>query len=227
MLFVGVDACAKGWLGVLGRWAEEGFLQENVVLKPTFEEFLQLDFTLLAVDIPIGLPWDYTPGGRLADRLARKLLGPRARSVFSPPPRKIWACRSYAEAKELLAGHLSLQSWHILPKIKEVDKWMTPWLQQRVCETHPELVFQHLAGNPLPSKHTPAGQESRLFLLQKETTFRQVSKNFLSIGKRLRTDLLDAYAALWAAKRIFFREACRLPPSPPLDPKGLRMEISF
>lgn len=39
---------------------------------------------IIAVDVPIGLPDVTRPGGRTCDRLARRLLGPRSASVFSP-----------------------------------------------------------------------------------------------------------------------------------------------
>jgi predicted RNase H-like nuclease len=40
-------------------------------------------------------------------------------------------------------------------------------------------------------------------------------------------DLLDAFAAPWTAERIARGKAETLPPVPPRDPVGLRMEIVF
>ena len=227
LIFIGVDACRKGWLGVLGLWEGKVFKQEEVIIASSIREFLALDFKLLAIDIPIGIPEDYEPGGRLCDRWARKLLGPRSRSVFSPPPRKVWQAASYTQARALLHGHLSLQSWNILPKIKEVDKVVSPLRQRRIRETHPELVFYHLAQGPLPSKHLPHGQRRRLDLLNQAGIFGSLLQNYASLPRGLRVDLLDAYAALLAAKRISGKEASCIPPEPGLDPRGLRMEICF
>ncbi|VAX19142.1 hypothetical protein MNBD_NITROSPINAE04-340 [hydrothermal vent metagenome] len=38
-------------------------------------------------------------------------------------------------------------------------------------------------------------------------------------------DILDAYAALWSAERIYLKKAIRIPEKPPKDEKGLCMEI--
>ncbi len=40
-------------------------------------------------------------------------------------------------------------------------------------------------------------------------------------------DVLDAYAAAWAALRIAENAARRIPPRPPIDAKGLRMEMWY
>jgi len=38
-------------------------------------------------------------------------------------------------------------------------------------------------------------------------------------------DIVDAFAALWTAERIHRGEAMSIPPIPPLDSHGLRMEM--
>ncbi len=40
-------------------------------------------------------------------------------------------------------------------------------------------------------------------------------------------DILDACALVLAAQRILTRQAVRLPPAPPTDARGLRMEIWY
>jgi predicted RNase H-like nuclease len=40
-------------------------------------------------------------------------------------------------------------------------------------------------------------------------------------------DLLDAYALAWTAWRIAQTRACRVPPRPEHDSRGLRMEIWY
>jgi len=226
-LLAGVDSCRKGWLAVLGEFSGDRFLFEEVRLYPSFPSLLRASCRLIAVDLPIGLPKEYVPGGRLCDRLARKILGPRAVSVFNPPPRTICGARSYEEARARLKGHLSRQAWNIWPRIQEVDLALRPQDQDRVFETHPELVFCELAGGPLPSKHQVEGLKRRLALLQRSGLFCQLERNFQQIPKTLQKDLLDAYAALLAAKRIFTGEAKRLPAEPEYDERGLRMEIWY
>ena len=40
-------------------------------------------------------------------------------------------------------------------------------------------------------------------------------------------DILDAFAGLWTAERIYKGEAKTLPENPPVDPMGLRMEMVY
>lgn len=40
-------------------------------------------------------------------------------------------------------------------------------------------------------------------------------------------DVIDAYAALWTALRIFDDQAKRIPKNPSTDSKGLRMEMWY
>jgi predicted RNase H-like nuclease len=42
-----------------------------------------------------------------------------------------------------------------------------------------------------------------------------------------RDDIIDALAALWTAERIARGEARMLPPQPPVDEMGLRMEMVY
>jgi predicted RNase H-like nuclease len=57
-----------------------------------------MPITVLGIDIPIGLP---ESGPRLADALARQVLGSRASSVFSTPIRAALEAEPYAEANAL------------------------------------------------------------------------------------------------------------------------------
>jgi predicted RNase H-like nuclease len=111
---------------------------------------------------------------------------------------------------------------------------MTPALQQRVYEAHPELAFRSLAGLPLASrKKTMAGREERLCLLEHITgplfhSIRPAFEHILHGYKRTQVapdDILDAYVLVWTALRIWCARASRVPPVPPCDAKGLRMEI--
>lgn len=118
----------------------------------------------------------------------------------------------------------------LLPKIREVDHLMTPALQQRVHEAHPELAFLSLAGVPMRyNKKTPEGREERLRIL--EGTFRGVRQAFNNDCLAFRRsavamdDVLDAHVLAWTALRIGTGRANRVPDSPPRDQKKLRMEI--
>src|SRR4030095_12244879 len=89
-----------------------------------------------------------------------QLLGRRASSVFTPPIRPLLDATHYEHVRPY---GVSVQAFHILPKIREVDRLMTPALQQRVYEAHPELAFRSLTGHPMRhNKKTTAGQRERL-----------------------------------------------------------------
>jgi predicted RNase H-like nuclease len=134
-------------------------------------------------------------------------------------------------------GHgLSIQAFNILPKIREVDRVMTPALQQQVYEAHPELAFQSLAGHPLQDrKKTVAGREARLHVLETIPGLlfhgiRGAFEQALHTCKRTDVapdDILDAYVLMWTALRIRHAQAYRVPRIPPHDARGLRMEIWY
>jgi predicted RNase H-like nuclease len=188
---------------------------------------------VIAIDIPIGLLDTPQAGGRTCDRQARRLLGRRASSVFSP------ACRASLEATqyvEVRGYGMSRQAFGILPKIRQVDRLMTPATQQRVYEAHPELAFRALVGHPMQhNKKTVAGRQERLQALRQAPEERlQVVGPTLAAARETFThtqvasdDVLDAYVLARTAYRIASGQARCLPAAPPLDSHGLRMEIWY
>jgi predicted RNase H-like nuclease len=111
----------------------------------------------IVVDVPIGLFEDVRPGGRECDRLARQLLGYRSSSVFSAPARRYLAARRFEEVLGM-----SIQSFSIRDKVKEVDDFIAPERQNRILEGHPEVSFARLVGRPMQSgKKTYAGNLER------------------------------------------------------------------
>jgi predicted RNase H-like nuclease len=186
------------------------------------------------IDIPIGLPDRVARGGRAADRQARELLKPRRHaSVFTTPPRAVLQAREYEEANELHRAHsegeagMSRQAYGILPKIADVDDLMTPRIQKRVFEVHPELSFMELNGGvPLDQgKSRAVGVLARMRLLSEVGLTEGLEEAAGDLGKAGLDDLLDATAAAWTAGRIIKEEAIRLPDRPETDVRGLRMEI--
>src|SRR5262245_36106610 len=229
----GADGCKGGWIVVL-RDVELGGVEVRRVAG--LAEVLRWEQAprVLGVDIPIGLLDEALPGGRACDRAARALLGPvRASSVFSPPIRAALAAQSYPDACRMSrasSAHglgLSRQCFAIAPKIREVDLWLTPALQGRVVEVHPEVSFHELnAGRPpLASKKKPEGRRQRIALLEQAWA---CALDGLIAGRprpSLRDDAIDALVACWTAERIQRGEGKVLPARPPLDARGLRMEI--
>jgi len=234
-MIAGVDGCRAGWVVVLAHPLARNALAHQVTICARFDEVLALlpASTVCAVDIPIGLIEERQPGGRDCDRCARRLLGRRASSVFTPPIRPLLDATHYDQVR----GHgLSIQAFNILPKIREVDRLMTPALQHRVYEAHPELAFQALAGQPLQDrKKTVAGREARLRVLDNipSLLFHGIRAAFERIRRACKRtdvapdDILDAYVLMWTALRIRHALAHRVPRSPQYDARGLRMEIWY
>lgn len=223
----GVDGCRGGWLvagAVLGRGG--ALALEPLRVYGRFAEVLASGFAIVAVDIPIGLPEGPLPGGRACDREARRLLGfPRSTSVFSAPSRPAVAAGSFAEAKTCNGG-MTIQAFNICPKIADVDAALDPALQDRVVEAHPELTFLELrgGGGVVDPKRSAAGRAARRVLL---AGVLPGAAHALSSRPRgaAADDALDALAVLWTARRYAEGRAVRVPTSPPLDGRGLRMEI--
>jgi predicted RNase H-like nuclease len=118
--------------------------------------------------------------------------------------------------------------FHLLDKIREVDAAVTPALQEKIFECHPEVSFWAMNGRVSldnPKKRRAGHDERRALLLAQG-----YSEGFLrsAVFRRVTAgmdDFFDACACAWTAARIFRGEAIRFPDVPPLDAKGLRMEI--
>lgn len=187
---------------------------------------------VIAIDIPIGLP---DRGARACDLAARKLLGKgRASSVFTAPIRPVLAATNYLEACRIRfqaeGKKMSWQAWNITRNIKEVDRLLRkdPAFQDRVHEVHPEVCFYFLNGEkPLAhNKKSDDGYKERLKLLA--PLFGQWLSEALKYRTQLASasdDVLDAFAALWTAERFWMKKSQTIPPDPPIDGFGLRMEI--
>lgn len=225
-LVLGVDGCpGGGWVGALvavsaGRARLAGWL-----LLPDAAAIGAVDADATAVDIPVGLP---DAGPRRCDVEARRLLGPRRASVFPAPVRATLAAASYAEACALsraASGRaLSRQTWHLLPRIADVDRQATAATQARVVECHPELAFARLTGAPLPGKKTLAGHAARLAAL---APWLPGAAEAVAGAPRpaRRDDAADALACAWSAARWAAGAAVVLPAVTERDARGLRMQI--
>jgi len=234
-LVAGIDGCKGGWVVI--RLRGMPFKLDFTEVVPTFEAALHATDSCakVAVDIPIGLLDTGQQGGREVEREARKVLGSgRKSSVFSAPIRPVLNAQNYAEAGELTVANsadgkgLSVQSYAIVAKIREVDRAMSPQLQERVVETHPELGFQALnQDKPLVAgKAIAAGLIQRLRLLavlRLGDVVEEASSGIIK-GASL-DDVLDATICCWTAYRIATGKAQRIPSDPPVDSRRLRMEM--
>jgi predicted RNase H-like nuclease len=222
---VGVDGCPGGWVCLA---LDLNTRQISAHLLPDFRAVLEgFPTAIIAVDIPIGLP---DVGSRQCDREARKFLGKRGSSVFPAPIRDMLSATSYQEACQLgrqIDGRaISCQCYGILPKIREVDCAMTPELQQRVFEVHPEVSILGLNQcMPMPyAKKCVDGRRERLDLLRPIVpAIEDIRVN----GRAANDDILDAAAVMWTAERIYRGEAATVTSVEEVDSNGLRMQITY
>ena len=222
---VGVDGCAGGWVCLA---LDLGTREISAHLLPNFQAVLEaFPAAVIGVDILIGLTDN---GSRQCDLDARKLLGKRGSSVFPAPLRGMLAATSYQEACQLgrrTDGRaISRQCFGILPKIREVDCAMSPKLQERVFEVHPEVSFCALNHcMPMPyAKKCVDGRRDRLHLLR---PIYRVIADIRVDGRVANDDILDAVAVMWTAERIWRGRAVRVTTVEAMDSKGLRMQITY
>lgn len=154
------------------------------------------------IDMPIGLSGKGVE--RTVEQAARKQLGRKASSVFTPPCREAVYASDYRSACDLQEQHngkrISIQAWNIVPRIRALDGLLRahPAWQQRLYESHPELNFCLLnGGNPLmESKKTASGRLQRIACLQScmpdaAARFESGLRQFRSPGVQP-DDLIDA-----------------------------------
>ena len=220
----GIDGCKGGW--VVARAIAQPRLAVAVARVERLRDVVgSPELAAVAVDIPIGLS-GMEP--RACDREARRLLGPRRSSVFPAPLRSVLDASTWEEANarsRAASGRgMSRQAFGILDKVREADAVVTPDLQMRVVEAHPELAFALLAGAPMRHhKSTAAGREERL------TALAAVVANIEDIsavrpGGARADDVLDAVVLAWTARRFLLGAHTALGDGT-VDARGLRMEI--
>lgn len=233
----GVDGCKSGWVAVLRNLEAPADLR--LALVPVFAGLLDHDpfLSLIAVDMPIGLPEIIRPAGRGPEKAARRHLGERQSSVFSVPSRAAVYETDYREACTVAQRtsepprKVSKQCFYLFPKIREIDALMTPELEERVFEVHPELAFWRLNGGKemsLPkkvkSRANPTGLDQRRDLL----VSKGLPASFLDQTPPKgcgRDDLLDAAANSLIAERCLNGTAEPFPDPFARDERGLRMAI--
>ncbi|MEX1062302.1 MAG: DUF429 domain-containing protein [Balneolaceae bacterium] len=234
MKTAGIDGCKAGW--VLITFDEENpeyrVLRSDGDLEQAFNEFEKI-----FIDIPIGLNDEvYT---RTCDEELRRVLGSDyAASVFSPPIRPALHAPTYVEASmqsyEYTDKKLTLQAWNITPKIRTVDLLLQQnrSLQEKVLESHPELLFMNLNGGMIyQKKQTKKGLKHRLDLVSAHEPvavdfFREVKEQFRR-NEVEEIDIVDAMALAYGAKTAAERRAKTLPRPPETDSKGLTMAVHY
>lgn len=233
MTYVGVDGCRAGWL--CAALDEAGM---NIVVLRSFRSVWTTyrQANVILVDIPIGLPG----GGiktRMADGLARKMLGSRHSSIFTPGARDILNCSNYSTASEknrqLTGKKISMQYWGIAGKVKEVDSFLRsePDAIGVIRESHPELCFSVFSSNSVSyGKKTTQGIEERLDILEdyypdSKKVFNKVIQTYQRKDVA-RDDVVDAMILAVTAKESQ-GELTPLPNPLERDAEGLPMAIWY
>jgi predicted RNase H-like nuclease len=194
---VGVDGWRGQWVGALldGR-------RVTLTVLPDAAAVLAVDHVdVIGIDMPIGLSGD---GARACDREARALLGRAGSSVFPAPVRPVLDCADHAAActvsRAASGKALSVQTWHLVGSIRDLDEALGTPPDQRVHEVHPELAFRTLDDRVGAPKATARGLAERIRALE---PVMDVLDGLAAAPERVpAVDCLDACAAAWSARRI-------------------------
>lgn len=208
---IGIDGCKSGWCVAHGE-----IDSVQIVLIHQIEEVKDLlvrNATAL-IDMPIGLPDRDHP--RSVEMHARRVATHSSSSIFQTPCRKAVYASDYEEAlryhRDYIGKGISIQSWHICPKIKEVDTFLRghPTFVNILKEAHPEVCFHFLqeSHEKLPSKKIKEGAIVRLEILRTwmpsiEETFAKARSTYKKKDVQ-DDDILDAlclWLVSWLGKR--------------------------
>jgi predicted RNase H-like nuclease len=236
-MFVGADGCKAGWFTVQLTKSNDWKVDVFPDVSSLWNKYSGTSVILL--DIPIGLR-KRGHEERKCDIEARKLLGPkRASSVFPAPCRQAISAKTYEEAsninKQMTGRRLSLQTWNIIPKIREVDILLSndESARSRVREIHPEVCFWALAGHPMKhSKKKREGLLERTQVLQSiyprtdDIITHTLSTSTYRRKEVAKDDILDALSAAVTAM-VGIQKLVSIPETPEFDSQGLRMEMVY
>lgn len=234
MYYVGADVSKGRWFTV--KLYEEG--SWDVDLFPTIKQMWESyeAAKLILIDMPIGLREDGSDG-RQCDIAAHRIIGPRRSSVFRVPCRAALVAPNYDEAKSInidrTSKSLPIQSWSIIPKIREVDDFLHENIsaRSRIREIHPEVCFWALNGGKhiMFNKKKIEGFHERMIILRR--VYNQTDAIFESArcdfhGEATDDDILDALAAAITAF-LGNKHLLTLPEKPEVDSRGLPMEMVY
>jgi predicted RNase H-like nuclease len=217
---LGVDACKAGWVGVVLDDDKPRALVAPTIRDLVAKAEVSGELSVIAIDIPIGLP---DKGPRIADVMARAAIGSLSSSVFMTPVRAALTASSHPEAvavnRRLTGQGVSIQAYGLRTKLFEIDAWVSQ-THHHVVEVHPEVSFAHLAGAPLTvRKSTWAGAERRRALLEAAGIPLNGELGLAGFAVGV-DDVLDAGAAAWSARRVAAGEATSLPSPPEIFTDG-------
>ena len=229
-LFIGVDGCRGGWVAAVLDHGDLR-LERYDMVDPLVERYPLFDAFL--IDMAVGLR--NSSDQVRPDDAARKELGIKGSSVFPIPSRDAVYTNGEEAQKaanlRTLGKSLAKQSIAIIPKIREVDEFLTshPEYKNRILESHPEVDFSRLNGSVLMSrKKEEPGPSERIAVLSEFLD----KKDLLGIydkAKELKCnqdDLIDAIC-LAVTGALYAHGQCEtIPEKPQSDEKGLLMQLT-
>jgi predicted RNase H-like nuclease len=232
-MFVGIDGFLNNWcICKLMNEKIEVTVEPNIInaTKSVSKSKLTL------IDIPIGLSSKNI--NRSIDFKLRKLL-PKGKksSVFTPPCRKAVYAPNYLTAKEIniteTLKSISIQSWNISNKIKEVDEFLIINNDYNLHEAHPEFCFLNLNNNiPLSDgKKTKEGIKKRIQILNNhikncEDVLEDSYQKYCH-KKIKKDDILDAMSLAVSAMYWKKNNKRKITQIPKKDEKGIALEIYY
>lgn len=260
---VGVDWSSGSWLAV--AYSDSGYEHTKVFEETTLTDESSASTGInrlwqtysdsakrIIIDVPIGLCESFSENnccedseGKLSrgcDSLARSVVGPQYRSVFTPPARK--AAHEAAVGKshdtvneinrKLTGKGLSTQSYAIAPGIAYVDALLEQNKDARakIMEAHPEVCFRAFMGSKLQhAKKYASGHVERLRALENvgiDATERlyDIADEIPDTHEVKLDDALDAIA-LAVTSVVGGEELRSLPSDYPNDAKGLPMRMVY
>jgi predicted RNase H-like nuclease len=223
---LGVDGCRAGWVGVLLRGsAYDVLVAPDIAALVESARRAEPDLSVVAIDIPIGLPDDRP---RRTDVLARaRLPVGRKSSVFPTPSRAAVGHPTHLEAsaanRSALGVGLSIQAFHLVPKILDVDAYVRSENPVVVLEAHPEVSFAEI--DPfcvVPSKVAAPGAAARRAALR---SIGLEPPAYVRGQGYAADDLLDACVLAWTASRYVAGAAYSLPDPPEAFSDGIPAAI--
>ena len=231
-LYIGVDGCKGGWIAAVldhadFRVEKYDSIETFVNRYPKFDAFL--------IDMAIEL-CDRDDQHR-PDKAAKEELKSKASSVFPVPCRQAVYETTEEKQKEankcVLEKSLAKQSIAIIPKIREVDKFLSshPEYKNVILESHPELAFSRLSGQVLLSrKREFLGFSERSYILSEylgdsKDLLKKLSSKVKELGCAM-DDVADASCmAVTAAMKA--HDICEtIPAKPEKDNTGLLMQMT-
>lgn len=226
MVTLGVDGCRAGWVGALLRGTTYDVLVAGDLASLVAAALREArDLEVVAVDIPIGLPDDRPRATDVAARL--RLPVGRKSSVFPTPSRAAVEHGTHPEAsaanRQAIGVGLSIQAFHLVPKILDADRYVRSGPPVTVLEAHPEVSFAEIDPTcVVASKTTTEGSTARRAALE---SIGLAAPAYLRGEGYAADDLLDACAVAWTAGRYAAGTAYSLPDPPEVFSDGIPAAI--